>query len=148
MVGLQGGITLKNNRNVAATVDPREFLLEMKHSRKDEIEAVRAIVLSADSNITERIKWNAPSFCIDDDDRITFRLQPGDRVQLIFHRGAKKRTDSATFTFEDNSGLLEWAANDRAVVTFRDLDDIKSKSAALKGLVAQWMATTRTGHEA
>jgi hypothetical protein len=68
------------------------FLQGLKHSRKDAVEAVREIILSAHSGITEQTKRNAPSFGIDGDARITFRLQPGDRVQLVFHRGAQKRT--------------------------------------------------------
>ena len=41
---------------------------------------------------------------------MTFRLRPGDRLQLVLHRGAKVRDDAADFRFEDDSGLLEWAA--------------------------------------
>ena len=121
------------------------FLRDLKHGRKDEVEAVREIILSAHPGITEQIKWNAPSFCIDGDDRITFRLQPNDRVQLIFHRGAQKRDDAATFSFEDGSGLLEWVARDRALVTFEDLDDVKAKRAAFKDLVRRWMIATSGG---
>ena len=33
-------------------------------------------------------------------------VQPGDRVELVFHRGAKKRTDSNSFTFVDPSGRV------------------------------------------
>jgi hypothetical protein len=125
--------------------DVQAFLRGLKHGRKDEVEAVREIILSAHPGITEQIKWNAPSFCIDGDDRITFRLQPGDRVQLVFHRGARKRDDAATFSFEDGSGLLEWVARDRALVTFEDLDDVKAKRAAFKDLVRRWMIATSDG---
>jgi hypothetical protein len=125
--------------------DVQAFLQALQHSRKDEVEAVREIILSAHPGITEQIKWNAPSFCIDGDDRITFRLQPGDRVQLIFHRGARKRDDAATFSFEDGSGLLEWVARDRALVTFRDLDEVEAKRAAFKDLVRRWMIATSGG---
>jgi hypothetical protein len=121
------------------------FLQALQHGRKDEVEAVREIILSAHPGITEQLKWNAPSFCIDGDDRITFRLQPNDRVQLIFHRGARKRDDAATFSFGDGSGLLEWVAPDRALVTFRDLDDVAAKRAALKDLVRRWMIATSGG---
>lgn len=133
----------KHETGLALNVD--EFLQKLKHSRKNEVEVVREAILSAAGNITERIKWNAPSFCIDGDDRITFRLQPNDRVQLVFHRGAKKQEDSTAFSFEDRSGLLEWVANDRAVVTFHDLDHINSKGKALKDLVRHWMDATRSG---
>lgn len=52
------------------------------------------------------------------DDRVTFRLQPGDRLQLVFHRGAKVRADSEDFAFGDSTGLLSWASNDRAMRSF------------------------------
>jgi hypothetical protein len=125
--------------------DVQAFLQGLQHGRKDEVEAVREIILSAHPGITEQVKWNAPSFCIDGDDRITFRLQPNDRVQLVFHRGARKRDDAATFSFGDGSGLLEWVAPDRALVTFRDLDDVAAKRAALKDLVRRWMIATSGG---
>ncbi|MGI6543554.1 MAG: DUF1801 domain-containing protein [Limnochordia bacterium] len=126
-----------------STPDVAAFMQALKHSRKDEIEAVRAVILAADGNITEHIKWNAPSFCIDGDDRITFRLQPGDRVQLIFHRGAKKRGDKESFTFEDKSGLLEWVTVDRGVVTFHNFADVTAKRELLHELVKQWVSATR-----
>jgi hypothetical protein len=121
------------------------FLHGLEHGRKDEVEAVREIILSAHPGITEQIKWNAPSFGIDGDDRITFRLQPGDRVQLVFHRGTRKRDDAATFAFEDRAGLLAWVAPDRALVSFRDLDDVAAKRAALQDLVRRWMTATAGG---
>ena len=49
----------------------------------------------------EHVKWNAPSFCYAGVDRVTFRLQPGNRLQLVLHRGAKVRDDAADFRFED-----------------------------------------------
>jgi hypothetical protein len=109
------------------------------------VEAVREIILSAHPGLTEQIKWNAPSFGIDGDDRITFRLQPGDRVQLVFHQGARKRDDATSFSFEDGSGLLEWVAGDRALGTFHGLDDVEAKRAALKDLVRRWMIATSGG---
>jgi hypothetical protein len=133
----------KRRDNADSTREVKAFLDGLKHRRKEEVLVIQNIILSADSGITERIKWNAPSFCIDDDDRITFRLQPGDRVELIFHRGVAKRDDAATFSFKDGSGLLEWVAEDRAMVTFRDLQDVKAKSVALKDLVRRWMSATR-----
>ena len=119
--------------------DVDAFLRDLKHKRKDDIQAVRAIVRTADKKLVERIKWNAPSYGYDDD-RVTFRLQPKDVVQLIFHRGAKKRTDA--FVFDDDTGLLEWLADDRAAVTFKDQADIRAKKAKLTNLVISWMKAT------
>jgi hypothetical protein len=120
------------------------FLQGLKHSRKAAVEAVR-VIISAHSGITEQIKWKAPSFGINGDDCITFRLQPGDRVQLVFHRGAQKRDDATRFSFKDSSGLLECVTLVRALVTFGDLDDVEAKSAALKDLMRRWMIATSGG---
>ena len=119
-----------------------QFLEGLDHPLKAEIERVRAIVLGANPEITEQVKWNAPSFCFRGDDRLTMRIHPPDRLQLILHRGARVR-DSANFSFDDNCGLVKWAAVDRGVVTLGDLAEFERYAAALAKLVNKWvMATT------
>lgn len=110
----------------------------LKHSRKAEVETLRQIIKDADPGITEQIKWNAPSFCFDGEDRVTFRLQPKDRVELILHRGVKVK-DAKHFQFDDPNGLVHWVTNDRGVITFVNLDDVTEKQAALQELVARWV---------
>lgn len=124
------------------TAEVAEFLSELSHPLKDGIMDVRAAILASDEQITEHIKWNAPSFCYQGDDRVTFRLQPGDRLQLVFHRGAKVRADSDHFTFEDDTGLLDWASPDRATLTLRDMDDVHAKLPAVVDLVGRWTRAT------
>jgi len=119
-----------------------EFLHELSHPLKDGIMDVRAAILAADEQISEHIKWNAPSFCYRGDDRVTFRLQPGDRLQLVFHRGAKVRSDSDEFAFEDDTELLSWATGDRATVTFRDMEDVQASLPRVVELVRRWMRAT------
>src|SRR5690606_10862776 len=65
------------------------YLDALQHARKAEIDTLRRLILSAVPGLVERIKWNAPSFGLGDDDRLTMRLHPGDRLQLILHRGAR-----------------------------------------------------------
>jgi hypothetical protein len=67
-----------------------EFLNRLQHPFKSEIEEVRRIILDSVPELTERIKWNAPSFCLNNEDRITFQLQGKGFFRLIFHSGAKK----------------------------------------------------------
>lgn len=117
-----------------------DFIATLAHRRKDEIERLRALIKAADPGLTETIKWNAPSLGYDDD-RVTFRLQPGDRVELIFHRGAKPKA-LAGFTFDDASGLLKMLAADRDMVSFTDAADIEAKADRLAELVRAWMAAT------
>jgi Domain of unknown function (DU1801) len=120
-----------------------KFLAGLVHGRKDEIESLHDAILSCATAITEQVKWNAPSFCHEGDDRVTFRLQPGDRVELIFHRGAKKRSDSAAFAFTDPTGLMKWLGPDRAVVVLADRGDTDTNAAAIVALIETWMAATR-----
>ena len=117
------------------------YLDDLQHARKSEVAALRLVILSAVPDLVERIKWNAPSFGVGDDDRITMRLHPGDRLQLILHRGAKAGADDF-FRFEDPDRLIAWAAPDRGVVTFKDADDLARKSVALSEILRRWVACT------
>lgn len=123
------------------TVDT--FLDNLDHPLKPGILALRKTILALDSDITEQIKWNAPSFCIGGDDRITFRFPPKGKaeVQLIFHRGAKSK-DSTAFQFTDPSGLVQWAASDRGVVTLTSSEEIATKIKKLASLAKAWFEAT------
>ena len=115
------------------------FMAALQHRAKSDIEALRQLILAASPGLTERIKWNAPSFGPGNDDRITMRLQPGDQLQLIFHRGAKMHTDA--FSFEDPHGLMTWAAPDRGIVTITESPQA-GKVDLLTDLVRRWIAAT------
>jgi hypothetical protein len=117
------------------------YLDALQHARKAEIDTLRRLILSAVPGLVERIKWNAPSFGLGDDDRLTMRLHPGDRLQLILHRGARAGADDF-FRFEDPDRLITWAAPDRGVITFRDRADLEEKSAVLPEILRRWTACT------
>ena len=121
------------------------YLDDLVHARKDEVLALRELILAAVPDLVERIKWNAPSFGPGEDDRITMRLHPGDRLQLILHRGAKAGADDL-FRFEDPGKLIAWAAPDRGVVNFKDVADMAGKAEPLSDILRRWVAcTTRSG---
>lgn len=128
----------KANSKASTSAEVDSFLKMLKHPLKAEVEALRAIILGADKQITEHIKWNAPSFRYNGEDRATMNLHSQDCVQLIFHRGAKVKANT-DFVFEDESGLLEWLAPDRAVVKLHDLTEVKAKKDTLKKLVSKWV---------
>lgn len=117
------------------------FMRELDHPLKEGVERLRSAILDSNDEITEHVKWNAPSFRYAGEDRVTFRLYPEDRVQLVFHRGARVRSDSKDFVFRDGSGLLEWVADDRAVVALRDANDAEAKRPALVEVVNRWVVT-------
>jgi hypothetical protein len=115
------------------------FMSGLNHPLKEEVERLRIAILDSNDQITEHIKWNAPSFRYAGEDRVTFRLYPEDRVQLIFHRGTKVRSDAADFAYEDPTGHLRWVAADRAVVALRDVKDAEAKRQDLVDLVNRWV---------
>ncbi|MDQ3655436.1 MAG: DUF1801 domain-containing protein [Chloroflexota bacterium] len=125
--------------NQSSDVDA--FMAALDHPMKDDIVRLRTAILASNPRISERIKWKAPSFCMDGDDRVTFRLPPRGGLQLVFHRGAKVK-DTAGFAFTDDTGLMEWAAADRAIVRLADSADVRAKQARIVEIVNQWMEAT------
>ena len=118
------------------------YLATLDHPLKSEIEQLRTLILGANTDLTENIKWNAPNFCFQGEDRITMRIHPPKQIQLIFHRGAKVQELPKTRLISDDSGLLIWKTNDRAVATFADSADILAKSSALTDVINAWLAAT------
>ena len=66
-----------------------DFLTNLDHPRLEDIRRIRTALVAGDAELSERIKWNAPSFGHDGNDRVTFRLQPGDRFEVVLHRGVQ-----------------------------------------------------------
>jgi len=75
---------MSENRNPAVDV----FLAELDHPLKATVDRLRLAILNCDREITEHIKWNAPTFRFNDIDRVTFNLRPRE----IHHTGGRNRT--------------------------------------------------------
>lgn len=117
-----------------------KFLDDQQHPLREAIERLRSILLAVPPGLEENVKWNGPNYAHDGEDRITMRIQPPKKLQLIFHRGAKKLAQPPARLIDDPSRLLEWKENDRAVATFKDLADIDGKAEALEDLATRWIA--------
>lgn len=111
----------------------------LDHSQKDGVRRLRTTLLGSVPGLSEHVKWNAPSFVYEGVDRVTFRLRPGNVLQLVFHRGSSVRADVETFAFEDPAGLLAWQAPDRGVITFTDLADVEAKLHDVGDLARRWV---------
>ena len=107
-----------------SSADVDRYLDRLEHPLKAGVVRLRAAIMGSVPGISEHVKWNAPSFCFDGVDRVTFRLHPGARLQLVFHRGVAKRTDVVAFGFDDPFGLMTWPAADRAVVDLPTLEAV------------------------
>ena len=119
------------------------FLDGQNHPFRKEIEQLRNCILSANKNLTENIKWNGPNYCFDNEDRITLRIQPPKQVQIIFHCGAKVKAQPKEKLIKEDFGILTWKGNDRAIATFKNMEDIEKGKAALTKIVIAWINATK-----
>ncbi len=107
----------------------------------ENIKLLREIILNADKNIGERIKWNNPSFYYTGEmkpfdpkeykrDIIVMNLYKG-RIMLVFPSGAK---------VNDQSGFLQGNyADGRRTVVFENRSDIDAKKEGLQRIINQWL---------
>jgi hypothetical protein len=108
------------------------YMRDIDHPFKAEMEAVRAIILGVSDKISERIKWNAPSFFYKEDlGAFNPRASEYAHLILLFPGGEG---------MDDKSGLLEGNHKDRREAKFHSLDDVKAKKRALEKLVKNWLA--------
>ena len=119
-----------------------EHIQKLEPTMGKTIEAIRKMILGVDSEISDRIKWNNPSFYYTGEmkpfdpkeyrrDIIVMNLHKG-RIMLVFPSGAK---------VNDKSGLLEGDYKDgRRTCVFADFDDVKSKEKALKQVIKTWLS--------
>jgi hypothetical protein len=131
-----------SKRQAKPSPEVTKLIDELNHPLRKEIQKLRLVILNAVSGITENIKWNGPNYCFGSEDRITMRIQPPKQIQLIFHRGAKKIAQPKEKMIKDESGLLLWKENDRAVASFKNLNDITNSKAALEAVVIAWIKAT------
>lgn len=119
-----------------------KFLNVLNHPFRKEIEHLRQCILSANTRLTENIKWNGPNYAVGDNDRITMRIQPPKQVQVIFHRGAKVQKQPLAKLVDTDWKLLTWKENDRAIATFKTMDDIEENKLVLAKFVEKWISAT------
>ncbi|HEX2876160.1 MAG TPA: DUF1801 domain-containing protein [Polyangiaceae bacterium] len=118
---------LQNDRNAVEA-----YLRDVDHPFKAEMEAVRAVILGVSDKISERIKWNAPSFYYKEDlGAFNPRATEYAHLILLFPDGAG---------MDDSSGLLEGNHKDRREAKFHSLNDVKAKKPVLEKLVKNWIA--------
>lgn len=105
------------------------FIAKLENPLKDEINAIREIILNASDKITEDIKWSAPSFAYKEN-MATFNPRAKKFVNLTFHKGA---------LINDTSGLLEGDKKEARVARFKNMAEVNEKKKALEAVVRKWV---------
>jgi hypothetical protein len=113
------------------------YLAALDHPHAAAVATLRKLILSIDARIREDVKWNAPSFALDDH-FATFRLHPAPNFQLILHAGATARKPPQKFDLPDANGWVKWAAPDRAIVALPTSIGA-AEQRALKALLKRWI---------
>ena len=106
------------------------------------IDRLRAIIRAAAPDLTETIKWNAPSFAGGDQDRVTLGVERKGGWRVVLHRGAATQ-DAAGFVFDDPGRTAKCPAKDRGGVTVADLPALEAKATDLEDPVRRWVAANR-----
>lgn len=119
-----------------------EFLAGLSKEKRLQVDALRDLILKTQPQLEERIKWNAPSYVLDGEDRITFNLMNKQQaVKLVLHMGAtRKENKKGTPLLRDDSGLIEWSSDIRGTITFASMEDVTSNLALLQKIIKDWLA--------
>jgi len=123
------------------TVD--EFLSGLDDNKKLQIGELSQYILEEAPSLTEHIKWNAPSYVKNGDDRITFNTVNKEYVvKHIFHMGAIKKEDKKGQPILKNAPLIEWVSDIRGYMTFNNLDEIIADKKEIKRTIREWLTLT------
>ena len=91
----------------------------------------------APTGAVENIKWNGPNYALDGVDRVTVGTDPRGKVRIVMHRGVKI-VDAEGFSFDDDTGLVRWAAADRGVIAL-DPAEIDAHRDEIVALIERWL---------
>jgi len=105
-----------------------EFMEKLDHPFKAEVQMIREIIGNVNKDITEQIKWNAPTFSYNGEYLVTFNLRATEHIHLVFHNSRLPSIQSE---------LLEGDYEDRRMAYFVDLKDIRAKKAELERVIKQ-----------
>ena len=127
--------------NKFKTVD--EFLNGLDEDRRSQVLKLREYILDVEPSLTEHIKWNAPSYVKEDEDRMTFNTMNKESiVKLVFHMGATKKEEKKGQPVLDDARLIDWVSDIRGYMTFNTLGEIIANKNEIKRTVQEWLALT------
>lgn len=123
-----------------------EFLNDLSDNKRLQVSALRDLILSTEPKLKEHIKWNAPSYVLDGEDRITFNLMNKQGVvKLVLHMGATRKEDKkGAPIMKDESGLIEWSSDIRGMITVTSIEYITTNMNSLKKLIKDWLSIQST----
>ena len=117
----------KNSKTAADAIKVKEYMDQLQHPLKAEIETVRKIIKASHPGISERIKWNAPSYYFKED-MVTFHLRELKKIHLVFHHPCIVKIKSA---------FLEGDYKDRRMMYFKNKSELLSRKDELERIMQE-----------
>lgn len=113
-------------------------LAEIGHPMSEVVQELRELILAVDPAIEEGIKWNSLSFRTTEW-FATLNQRALDRVEFVFHLGAKVKGAEIRAVIPDIPGCVEWKSGDRCLVTFRTPLEARAKRAEFQRFIKEWI---------
>jgi hypothetical protein len=110
------------------TEEVDDYIARLDHPVKGEVQVLRDIIKGVNADVTEEVKWKAPSFSYRGAYLVTFNLRNPKRIRLVFHNPAIASV---------RSELLEGDYPDRRLAYITDMNDVKAKGAGLVDILKQ-----------
>ena len=128
----------KSSATANQTEQVNEFMDKLDHPFKAEVEMVREIIKNVNKDITEEIKWKAPSFSYKGDYLVTFNLWEKGCIHLVFHNPMISKVKSS---------LLEGDYDHRRMAYFSDQEDIQAKKILLEKAIKDLIKLQKKSEE-
>ncbi len=119
-----------------------EFYTDQDPVNLKQVMTIRELLFKTEPKLTESLKWNAPNYSFQGEDRITFNvMNKENKVKIIIHMGAtKKENKNGEPVISAPDELVTWNSDIRGTITFEDLTDVTEKSSKFKKLIKNWLA--------
>jgi len=104
-----------------------QWMQATTYALKEEIETLREIIKKSDKKVSERIKWNAPSYYYKED-IVTFGPDRKGKVLLVFHH---------PHVVKIKSDLLEGDYKNRRLAYFNNAQEVQSAKKELTKIIKE-----------
>ena len=117
-----------------------EYLADLEGDKLEQVEQLRAIIYEVNPTLVEQIKWNAPSYAMKGDDRITFGMNKTGITTLVLHMGAMRKEDKKGLPILPNDhGLVQWKSDIRGLIAFESSQEITKHKDEIVDVLTRWL---------
>ena len=122
---------------------PEEFLQKPDLPKRELAMELHRYLLHTFPELKSELKWNAPSYAVNGQHRITQNFSGKNKFRLIFHCGPKTPEQlSEKAVLEDYPEWIHWPSNDRGILDLSKETDLEKLRKPLESFVRIWLDKT------